>query len=126
MPTFNSAAAFFRAADGKRVIRRQNIQTLDTWPEVVADARRQLVEKGCPVDQIFENETGLNWPGAFMWKPKVSAVMEGVFTVRSAEYLFLADGTDKPGYGAKKGAKVEGDRLVKTYDDGRVITFEIA
>ena len=92
MPAFTSAAAFFRAAHGKRVIRRQNIKTIDTWPDVVAAATSDLIGQGCPAGDITEDETGLRWPGAFIMKPKVAGVMSGVFTVKSAEYLFREDG----------------------------------
>lgn len=125
MPAITSAAAFFRAANGKTVIRRQNIKTIEGWPEVVADIRRQLLEQGCRERDIVEDDAGIRWPGAFAMKPKVPAVSRGRFTVRSGDYIFQPEGTDEKWFGDKKGATIDNGRLVKEFPDGRRITFEI-
>jgi hypothetical protein len=127
MPTEMSAAAWFRAAHGRTVIKRvTGVQTTENWPEMAADARRQLEAQGCPADQIKADETGLHWPGGFLLSPKFKALEYGLMTARSADYGFTGEGADRPTWGDKKGAAVEAGRLTKRYPNGATITFEIA
>lgn len=126
MTSYASAAAFFRDAHGRKVIKRvTGAMTVETWDATLAESLRQLREQGCPEDKIKVDDIGLQYPGGFLMRPKEYAESVGRMTVRSADYIFAApDGRNI--YGDKKGAKVEGSQLVKEYPDGRRITFEIA
>lgn len=126
--TITTAAAFYRAANGQQVRRTIEGQpVLETWPETVADIRRQLLEQGCEESAIVENDKGLKWPGGFMLRPRQRREETGLFVARSKDYTFtnpeLRDGA--PIYGDKAGGKVEAGRLVKALPGGARVTFEL-
>lgn len=121
-----SAAAFFRAANGKRVTRTaEGMATAETWEASKAEATRQLLAQGCPADKIEERDGALHWPGGFLLKPKYNGTVAGVFHVRSADYTFTPDGHARPIYGEKKGARVEGGALVKDIGNGARYVYRI-
>jgi len=98
-----SAAAWFREAHGQRVIKRvAGVATVEDWPQMEADARRQLAAQGCPAEQIWIDDGGaLNWPGGFLRKPKLRPVEAGRLVVRSKDYGFTPDARIGP-YGATR------------------------
>ena len=122
--TYKSAKDWFTAHNGKRVIKTiTGVTVLEEWPERVADIKAQLIAQNCPADSIVENDNGLQWPGGFAMRPKFHRNESGVFNCRSADYSFTPDSLGKPVYGDKKGAKVDGLALVKSYPNGMVIRF---
>ena len=122
---YKSAKDWFTAHNGARVIKSvSGVATVEDWPAIAADYRRQLIEQGCAADKITESETGLQWPGGFAMRPKFHKSEPGAFAVRSADYTFTPDSLGKPVYGDKKGAKVEGAALVKSYPNGMIVRFE--
>lgn len=123
-----TAAAFYRAANGKRVRRTIEGQpVLDNWAEKVADVRRQLLEQGCPESDIEEDSKSLTWPGGFLLKPRQYRQEEGTLNIRSSSMLFtnplMRDGA--PIVGDKKGSRVEEGRLVRDLPNGARVTFEL-
>lgn len=122
---FKSAKDWFAAHNGARVVKSvSGVATVEDWPIIVADYRRQLIEQGCQPENIKEDEIGLKWPGGFAMRPKFHRQEAGTFNVRSADYTFTPDSHGRPVYGDKKGAKVEGAALVKSYPNGLVVRFE--
>lgn len=125
MAQFKSAKAWFDAHNGATVVKTvSGVATADMWPDMVADYRAQLLAQGCAADAIKEDETALSWPGGFVMRPKLQARAVGKLQVRSADYGFTPEGADKPIWGDKKGATVEGAALVKRYPNGMVVTFQ--
>lgn len=122
----NSAASFFRAANGKKVIKYvEGALTIESWDDTVENCKQQLIAQNCPVDKIIINESGLQYPGGFIMKPKESAKAIGTMQIRSSDYGFKADNAESIVWGDKKGAKIVNGNLVKEYDNGRKIIFEI-
>ncbi len=122
---YKSAKDWLAAHNGARVIKSvSGIATAEDYPAIAADARRQLIEQGCAAEKITESQSGLQWPGGFLMRPKFRKHEAGVFALRSADYTFTPDYLGKPVYGDKKGAKVEGAALVKSYPNGMVVRFE--
>jgi len=126
---YKSAKDWFAAHAGARVVKSvEGVATVEDWPAIVADYRAQLLAQGCPADKVTEDQTGLQWPGGFALRPKFKRREFGALTVRSADYAFTPEGEPgaRPVYGDKKGAKVEGAALVKSYPNGLVVRFEAA
>lgn len=124
---YKSVKDWFAAHNGARVVKFvSGVATIEDWPAIVADYRRQLLAQNCPADKITENESGLHWPGGFVLRPKFRREECGLLNVRSADYSFTPEGRKEPVYGDKKGAKVEGLALVKAYPNGLVVRFEKA
>ena len=122
---FKSAKDWFAAHNGKRVLKSvSGVATVDDWPETVARVRSQLLAQDCPAADIQEDETALKWPGGFLLKPKFRKLEAGTLQVRSADYAFTPDSLGRPVYGDKKGARIEGAALVKSYDNGLIVRFE--
>lgn len=126
--TISSAAAFYRAAKGKRIARVITGQpVLDEWEEKRADVLRQLREQGCPESDIRDDDKGLAWPGAFILKPRQYRREVGTLEVRSTDMLFcnpsMRDG--QPITGDKRGSRVEGGLLVRDLPNGARVSFEI-
>ena len=129
--TFKSAAAFYSAANGKRV-RKQvtGVATAEQWPAMAANIRSQLLAQGASEADIQEDadKISVRTTGQFWLRPKVIASECGIMTVRSADYLFIPECGRTGGsgiYGDKKGGKIEGAALVKRYDNGMAVTFTI-
>lgn len=120
---YKSAAQWFNAANGKRVIKTvSGVLTLEEWPEWVADAKAQLIAQGAtPIET--DNGLSVKENGQFWMKPRLRASESGTLAVRSADYAFIPEGQSRGVYGDKKGAKVQGASLVKTYDNGMIVTF---
>lgn len=126
MNAITSAAAFFRASAGKQVRKSvAGVATIEDWPRNVELARIQLAAQGCPESDIKEDDKGLTWPGGFLMKPKFRKEETGTLQVRSADYGFQSEHYPKPVWGDKKGSTIEDGKLVKRYDHGLVVTFEI-
>lgn len=126
MDKITSAAAFFRAANGKRVTRTAHgMATLETWPERVEDVKAQLLAQGCAADRITIDEGGIHWPGGYILKPKHGKAVTGLFITRSADYTFTPEGEDRPIYGNKKGATVVGGALIKEIGNGARYEYRI-
>lgn len=124
---FKSAKDWFAAHNGARVVKTvEGVAVASDWPAMVENYRRQLLEQGCPADQIKEDDTGLKWPGGFAMRPKFEREQCGTLLVRSGDYGFTPEGADRPTWGDKKGAKVEGAALVKSYPNGLIVRFERA
>ena len=125
---FNSASAFFAAANGKRV-RKQvtGVATIEQWPAIVANAVTQLQAQGAIEGKDYrETETAFEYGNRFIMKPKMVASECGILTVRSADYGFKPERLESPIWGGKKGAKVNAaGQLVKTYENGMIVTFTI-
>lgn len=127
--TYKSASAFFAAANGKRVRKDiTGVATAEKWPEIVANAITQLKAQGAVEGKDYhETETAFHYDGnRFIMKPKMMATETGILKVRSADYGFQPDRLETPIWGDKKGAKVNDEgQLVKTYDNGMIVTFTI-
>jgi len=124
MNAITSAAAFFRAAQGKSIRKTvTGVDTIETWEERKADIIRQLREQGC--EDIREDDKALMFGNQFIMKPKLRAEEVGELLIRSADYGFVSANYPKPVWGDKKGAKMEGGRLVKEYPNGMKVAFEI-
>jgi hypothetical protein len=122
-----SAKAWFAAAIGRRVEKRvTGVLTLESWDAWLSDTIASLKAQGAADADIVSDESGLTVKstGQFVLKPKLRALERGTLNVRSADYGFTPDGSDRPVYGDKKGAIVEGGKLVKRYPNGMVVTFE--
>lgn len=128
---FTSAAAFFAAANGKRVRKVvTGVATAADWPAIRDNIVSQLLAQGCAAADIIEDETCLKvrTTGQFWMRPKVVGDECGVLTVRSADYGFTPEcgrTNGKPIMGDKRGAKIEGGSLVKRYDNGMIVTLTI-
>lgn len=123
-----SAKDFFTAANGKRVEKRvTGALTIEGWPAFLEGTIANLHAQGCKPEDIVVDDTGLRIrsTGQFIMIPKLKALEQGVLTVRSADYHFLPDGSERPVYGDKKGAKVADGALIKRYPDGMEVTFRI-
>lgn len=124
---YKSAKEWFAAHAGARVVKSvEGVATVEDWPAMVADYRAQLLAQGCPAEDMREDETAFHYGNRFILKPKFKRRETGTLLVRSADYAFTPEGEPgaRPVYGDKKGAKVEGAALVKTYPNGLVVRFE--
>jgi hypothetical protein len=106
-----TAAAWFRAADSKRVTATAHgILTVEQWPDYRARVIAHLIDTGqVEASAVFEDDRqgNLLLPGSaqIIRKPKMRRVRSGLLEVRSKDYiLHMEDG--KTSYGDKKGAKI--------------------
>ncbi len=130
MKQYTSAAAFFRAANGQTVTRRlHGVATLDAWPQIVEDAKAQLIAQGCAADLIVEDESALRWPGGFMMRPKRYAIESGVMTVRSSDFIVKYPARDnlpeRRVFDNKKGAIINDAGQLQVAIHGGFATYEI-
>ncbi len=124
--TITSAAAFFKAANGRRVTRTaHNMATSENWPERAADIRAQLLAQGCPEERVKEDDSGIHWGSGFVLKPKHAKTVTGAWVTRSNDYTFLPDGQTEKVYGEKKGATIQGGALRKETHGGGFYTYAI-
>lgn len=126
---YKSAKQFFDAANDKRVRKVvTGVATMADWPAIRENIVSQLKAQGAPESDIVVNDDEVRIGAQFWRAPKMVADETGVLTVRSADYSFVPEcgRTNGKGiFGDKKGCKVEGDSLVKHYDNGMTITFTI-
>lgn len=123
---YKSAAEFFRAANGREVIKRvEGAACVEDWPAMLESYRAQLDKQGAVEGKDYRvNDDGIVCGMQFIMKPKRQRESRGIMTVRSADYA-VPNESGNLVWGEKKGATVEGGRLIKQYDGWRV-TFEIA
>jgi hypothetical protein len=129
MTQFASAAAFFRAANGQRVIKTvEGVVTVESWPAHVAAIIAKLEAQGATEGRDYTLDSdGLKLAdGRYVRAPRFRDREVGKLAVRSADYTFLADGAKDPVYGDKKGATIENGALVKRYPSGLVVRFQLA
>lgn len=127
--TFKSAAEFFRAASGKRVRKTvTGVQTVEQWPAIRDNIVRQLLEQGAKREAIEISDSQVAIGNQFWRAPAMRSEEFGILNVRSADYGFIPEcgrTNGRPIMGDKKGAKIEGAALVKEYDNGMRVRFEI-
>lgn len=127
--SFKSAAEFFRAANGKRVRKTvTGVLTVEQWPAVRDDIVRQLLEQGAKLEDIRIDDSQVAIGSQFWRAPAMRGEEFGILNVRSADYGFLPEcgrTNGRPIFGDRKGCKVEGAALVKEYENGMRVCFEI-
>ena len=124
---YTSAKSWFAAHNGARVLKTvEGVPCLEDWETISAECMEQLRAQGCPEDKIELTDKGLFWPGAFLLKPKLRKAATGTLKVRSKDYGFTPDDSDRPIWGDKAGAVVDGEKLIKTYPSGMIVTFQKA
>lgn len=124
-----SAAAWFKAANGKRVKKTvAGAPTLAEWHAkqwVVLDSIKAEGGTNITLDgNEFHYTTAVGWPGLRAGPTPELSETFGTLSVKSKEYAFTVDG-GSPCYGDKRAAVVMGGALVKDYGGGRVIRFYI-
>ncbi|MCY9866464.1 hypothetical protein OTK49_28395 [Vibrio coralliirubri] len=126
-----SAAAFFRAANQKRVVARVvGGFCHEDWEEHVANLFAQVEQRGIDKSLVTVTEEQFTLDAGagktkFIQRPKIKRERKGCFTTRSADYTFLADESTEPSYGSKKGAKVENGSLVITLLNDQKLVYTI-
>ncbi|MEZ8028530.1 hypothetical protein [Enterovibrio norvegicus] len=131
MESITSAAAFFRAAHNQRVIA--NViggYCYEDWDQQVAELKQQCEKNNAPASAISVSESKftLQLDGQAprtVFRPKLRRCRKGLMTVRSADYIFEAEGEKESSFGQKKGAYVENSKLVIVTLNGTKITYEI-
>lgn len=137
MSTIKSAAAWFRAADHKKVRKTvHNLMTVEQWEAeletIIADIIRSNTLAGNTLtrDMITEDSDGnLHFEGSnqVLFKPKLHAEEVGVMEVRSKDYIFRRMGREEI-FGDKKGCTVDADgNLIKAlpHANGAYIRYSI-
>lgn len=126
----------------KRVIKRvtgvHTVETIDQLREeikAILDANKDnLAKQNLTPDDLEEDDNKFSIGTAFWLKPKLLAEEVGVLHVRSKDYYFVPEGTNREVFGDKRGltyspclAKLEKPLLMNTKDNKNgLVSFELA
>tara|TARA_R110001583_G_scaffold52147_6_gene162196 strand:+ start:6766 stop:7182 length:417 start_codon:yes stop_codon:yes gene_type:complete len=137
-----SVAKTLSNLNGKRVVKRvsgvHTVETLDKMRDEIKAMlelnKDMLAKQNLTPEDLDEDEMKFSIGTAFWMIPKLRAEEFGVLHVRSKDYYFVPEGTDREIYGDKKGftyspclAKLEKPLLMnaKANNNG-LVSFELA
>ena len=80
---------FFAKSEQLEVIRTaHNMNCIEDWDDIVANARTQLAEQGCPEHLIKLDNDKLSFGTQFIMKPRTARVLTGIIEKHSKHFVF--------------------------------------